>query len=149
MKGILRQLFGREIPTVYTWDDLVDSRANKLAKDYFVRITDIPRLYFELEQTGGEFDIDLEELVGTSEPPKEYKQLIASAVMNYELTQRDQFRIVVDKGTFGLFGDMEVGTRLVALITRIAPIETHQEVADIYVSAAQRIYQAYELATRK
>ena len=148
IKGLLRKLIGKEIPSVTCAEDLTDPRAYKLTKENFIRITDIPSLYFEFERTGGQIEIDLSQLKG-DKLPEEHNQILAGAIMHYELTQRPAFQILVDKKTFANFGGVELDGLLYGVIKRRAPIAEHERVADIYVKTVDEIYQAFEEANRK
>jgi len=146
----------REIPIVNTLDDLNDSRGYKLAKEHFVRVTDIPGLYFELEQACTKCrikgsnslrsDFNLEDKLNTSSRAlKLYNQVIARAILNFELTQRKKFKIFMNQITFEvMWGGIIIDQNSYKAFIRGAPIRTHQQIADNYVELADYIHQYSE-----
>jgi hypothetical protein len=148
IKGLLKKLIGKEIPLVTCAEDLIDQRAYKLAKENFLRITDIPSLYFELDKTGGQIEIDPSRLKGDT-LPKEHNQILAGAIINYEITKRSVFQILVDKKTFADFGGVEINGLMYGVIKRRVSIAQHESVANIYVETVDKIYRAFEEANKK
>lgn len=146
--GFIKSLLGikeDESDLVRKAGNLKDPRARKLVVDEFIRITDIPALYAKLEAAGGEIALDHEELASRSTPPEEVKQLMAGAVMNYELCARDRFRIIADERSATLLG-VPVKDQMVAIIQRRMSVADHERVAGIYEDTAGVIYDAYDEA---
>lgn len=154
----LFEFLHRETPMVNTLEDLEDPRGYNLAKENFVRITDVPGLYFELEQAGTKSKIECsnslssdfnleDELITSSEALKLYNQVIARAILNYELTQRKKFNILIDQYTYtfeGMLGGIIISRDLYKTFIREGPIRTYQQIADNYVEIAEMIHQHSE-----
>jgi len=136
-----------DIPVISTLDDLTDPRAHKLAVEHFLRITDLAAMYSELEKKGGKIEVEVGDLSRSEGPPPEYKELLAGAVLHYEITQRRNFKIEVDRETFDVLGGITVDNVLMAVIRRRRPVAVHEQMADMYLQTAQDIYNIFEQAT--
>jgi hypothetical protein len=149
LRSILGKVLRRELPVVRASSDLVDERGRIIADKNFVRISDIPELYSELMKTAGRhIEIDPSDLVG-ERPPVEWSQCLAGAILNYELTQRSGFRILVDRETYEQFGGIPLRGNLYSVtFQRDVPVEMHEQTANHYAQIAGQIYAAFEEANR-
>ncbi|MBI3333876.1 hypothetical protein HYZ97_00100 [Candidatus Pacearchaeota archaeon] len=142
-KRLIQKIRGLKIPQVRSLDDFRDSRAYEIVQRNMMRISDIPGLYEELVRKKGRMAIAHASLVGDC-PPRAHAQLLAGAVLNYELSARKQFEIIVSTKNY----EMPSGVNLVhegsVIMRRSTTIESHTHSADECLHAADSLYQEYE-----
>ncbi len=130
-------------------DDLKDHNARELAEKNLVNITELPHLYDELKKIGAVgmsiIEIDESSLKGLTEPPSLYRQLIAAAILNYELSRRGEFVVETSEKTSKSFlGLLKRDRRLAARFGRGNYLpEELQQLAESYVRNAENVYMAY------
>jgi len=97
-----------------------------------------------MQSAGGKICIDTETLPGKP-LPKEYYQVLATAIMHFESSSRPIFCIKVDESTYerlGLNGRRR-NRHYVGLIERKLPVEEHERWAEYFVNTANQIYQEH------
>ena len=130
-------------------DDLKDPTARELAERNLISITELPHLYGELKKIGavGMFSTEIDEslLRGLTEPPSLYRQLLAAAIINYELSQRREFRVETGERTTVFFWDLLRRDRKLAARFRRGDClpEEQRRLADVYAGNAENVYMAY------
>ena len=130
-------------------NDFVSCNSRKLMFDNALSLYTLDELFNESEAIGEEFEVDLRTFKGLKSPPRVYLQMIASAVIHYELASRDKFNLILNHAKKDLI--LSVGLSIIPgteYKRGDSSIDQCLFVANQRVEVAEQIYGLYHEVNR-
>lgn len=135
IKAIIEGIVERKTPVILTPTDFKDERSRKIVSENFMRVSDLPSLYCDLERSNTEFGNDT----------VRYRTLLlAGAVLNYELVERKKYKIHVGSRKIGKSWGIPIGMMEYKIFERSGHYAEHENIANNFFILADYLSETSE-----